>query len=161
MVGRFTGDGLKYSLQHAASGKGAKSGKLLLPQRVDVGSCNVYMCVTPEPGASVASLQLQVTLEVAGGKVEGMKARELATSHKDEWEEIWNCAFLSTGNYTVNLNYSKKDLSSDHYGHVTPISTITHDTTVTNRFTQALYPILHLSISAQIALSDWRTLIHK
>ena len=105
---------------------------------------------------------LQVTLEAAGVNVEGERTREMPKSPQSGddcvetsmWREIRNCAIPSAGNYTINLKINSKEDRSEK---ITPISTVTHDTTVTNRFTQALYPILlavvPVTISAIVTLA--------
>ena len=85
-----------------------ESGILLLPRSVNIGSCNIYMriklsrCISKFQGVKNTRSYLRVTLEAAGLKAAGTKTRHQPTPYKRTWEEIWNCAFLSSGSYSIN-----------------------------------------------------------
>lgn len=111
-------------------------GFLLLPRWANVGTCNVYLRLEPSHRTNDFA-SLQVSLEAAGITVEGEKTRQQPP--KRVWDEVWNCAFPSNGNYAINLKINSKEANSER---VIALSTITHNTLVSGFFVQALTPFL-------------------
>jgi len=75
--------------------------------------------------------------EVAEIPVKGEKICDQLLGHV--WDEVWNCAFSTTGNYAINLKIRAKGANSKSFA---PLSTVTHDISVSSRFLQTVNPLL-------------------
>lgn len=113
---------------------------LLLPRWSGVGTCNIYMHLTSNRCRSKLPpvknwTRLQAALDVAGVTVAG-DTRDQPLGRV--WNEVWNCAFSSTGEYTINLKIRSKQADSQ----IVPLSTIAHNVSVSSLLTQTLNPLL-------------------